>query len=274
MSRVPLADAADASRFGGKAARLSEAIRAGLRVPDGVALDADEVGGLVGGDPATRDAVIALVDGLGAPVAARSSAIGEDGIVHSFAGQHETVLNVTTGSALVEAITRVHASAHSPGALAYRRQHGIAGEPRIGVLVQRLVAADCAGVMFSVNPLTGADEIVVEASWGLGEGVVAGLVTPDRYRMARDGKVRERAAGDKDIAVVPRDGGGTEESAIAGERARRLCLADGQLAALVALAGACERAFGPRLDLEWAFAGEALFLLQWRPVTSQATRLQ
>ena len=94
------------------------------------------------------------------------------------------------------------------------------------MVVQQLVDADCAGVLFTRNPLDGADELVIEAAWGLGEAVVAGLVTPDRFRVARDGTVLERVAGAKDLAVTLAPDGGTEEVAISGERVRALCLGD------------------------------------------------
>ena len=265
---VELAAAEPASRFGGKASHLAQAVRAGLPVPPGLVMDVEAVERLVAGDAPTRAQVEGLPERLGGAVAARSSAVGEDGQGSSFAGQHETVLNVLTGPALVEAIRRVHASGRSPGALSYRNQRGIAGEPQVAVLVQKLVDPESAGVLFTINPVTGADELVVEAAWGLGEAVVAGTVTPDTYRLGRDGRVMERTAGDKDLAIVPQDGGGTREAPVASERAGSLCLDDGQLAELHALASACERAFGSRLDLEWAFAGGKLYLLQWRPVTT------
>ena len=139
------------------------------------------------------------------------------------------------------------------------------------MVVQQLVDADCAGVLFTRNPLDGADELVIEAAWGLGEAVVAGLVTPDRFRVARDGTVLERVAGAKDLAVTLAPDGGTEEVAISGERVRALCLDDGQLAALARLAERCGRVFAGARDLEWAFTGDELHLLQCRAVTRAAS---
>lgn len=268
MKFVPLSDADSAGRFGGKAASLARAVRAGLPVPSGLALDAGGVELLVGGDTNVRAEVMAVPARLGGAVAARSSAIGEDGDSHSFAGQHESHLNLTTGTALVDAIAQIHASVRSLGALAYRRRRGIADEPRTGVVVQQLVAADCAGVVFTVNPVTGADELVVEAAWGLGESVVAGRVTPDLYRLGHDGTVFERTMGDKDTAIMPSTGGGTYEAHLDAERAARPCLDAARLRTLHALALACTRAFGSQLDLEWAFVGPSVYLLQWRPVTA------
>jgi pyruvate,water dikinase len=144
----------------------------------------------------------------------------------------------------------------------------------VGVVLQQLVDADCAGVLFTRNPMDGTDELVVEASWGLGEAVVAGLVTPDRFRVARDGTVLERVAGDKDLAITLAPDGGTKQVAIADERVRALCLDNRRLAALARLADDCQRVFaGPR-DIEWAFAGNVLNLLQCRAVTRTASPAQ
>jgi pyruvate, water dikinase len=141
-------------------------------------------------------------------------------------------------------------------------------EPRMGIVVQELVEADTAGVLFSRNPMTGSDELVIEAAWGLGESVVAGLVTPDRFRLKRDGAVVERIAGFKDVAVRVDPEDGTRESEVPDRLARMLCLDDRQLAALHALTLRCDGVFGGSHDLEWAFAGERLYLLQRRTLTA------
>jgi pyruvate, water dikinase len=137
----------------------------------------------------------------------------------------------------------------------------------MAVVVQELVDADTAGVLFSRNPITGSDELVIEAAWGLGESVVAGLVNPDRFRLTRDGAVVERIAGFKDVAVRIDPEGGTRESEVPDRLARMLCLDDRQLAALHALTLRCDEVFGGSHDLEWAFAGERLYLLQRRTLT-------
>jgi pyruvate,water dikinase len=121
--------------------------------------------------------------------------------------------------------------------------------------------------MFTQNPVTGADERVVEASWGLGEAVVAGLVIPDNFRIARSGEVLARTPGFKKIAVRTLPQGGTEEQAVAPELVERLCLDDAALAQLSLLADRCERVYGPARDIEWALAGGTLYLLQCRAVT-------
>ncbi len=265
---VPLADAGDESELGGKAVGLGNALRAGLPVPAGFALGAHLVGRVAAGDRAACDSVAALATTLAGPLAARSSAIGEDGAQASFAGMHVTHVGITSGDALVEAVRDVEASVRSPSALAYRAQLGLSGSPRMAVLVQRVVAARVAGVMFTRNPIDGADEIIIEASWGLGEVVVAGRVIPDRFRLSLDGAILERTTGEKDVAVRLDERGSRVEQAVVDEDARRLCLSDGQLIALASLARSCTGLVSSAADIEWAFDRRELFLLQLRPLTS------
>jgi pyruvate,water dikinase len=253
--------------FGGKAAQLAQAHKKGLPVPPAWAMATTFVDRVVAGDEAATARLIEVFLDLGGPVAVRSSGIGEDGAAASFAGQHATELNIRSRDALIEAVHKVHRSARTEAALAYRKRLGISPEPRMGIVVQRLVEAERAGVLFTRHPTTGADERVIEATWGLGEAVVAGLVTPDHYRVARGGRVLERRAGDKDLAIMWSEGGGTEEIEIEADRASALCLSDADLTALEAMATACEAAFGGSQDLEWAFAGDRLYLLQRRAIT-------
>jgi pyruvate,water dikinase len=270
MKPVALREATDEGVFGGKAVQLGAGIRAGLPVPGGTALPARLVEAVAAGDVAAMDLLAEVGHALEGPLAVRSSAVGEDSEQASFAGQHVTRLNVHSGSALAEAVCAIWESARSDSALAYRRRLGITDEPRIGVVVQTLVAPDVAGVLFTQNPLDGADERVIEATWGLGEAVVAGLVTPDRYRVSREGTVIERVAGAKSVAIRSRPDGGTIEEDVAAERASVLCLEDGHLHQLHDLATRCEKVFGGTQDLEWAFAGEMLYLLQRRAITRGA----
>src|SRR5919112_2555841 len=268
MKPVVLAESLDESRYGGKAAQLAAAISAGLPVPGGVALPVGFVDAVAMNQP---DAIRKLEESfatLDGPVAVRSSAVGEDSETASFAGQHLTCLNVQPSlPALADAVHAIWKSAHSESALAYRQRLGLPREPQIGVVVQELVVADCAGVLFTRNPSNGADEIVIEASWGLGESVVAGLVTPDRFRISPEGTVLERTPGMKDIAIRLLPEGGTQEAEVPAERVRALCLDDVQLRELHTLATRCERTFGGTQDLEWAFAGGTLYLLQRRALT-------
>jgi hypothetical protein len=121
--------------------------------------------------------------------------------------------------------------------------------------------------MFTRNPITGADERLIEASWGLGEVVVAGRVIPDMFRIASSGEVLERTSGLKKVAVRPLPDGGTVEEPVASELVERLCLEDRHLAMLHQIASRCEEVYGPARDIEWAIAGDELYLLQCRAVT-------
>lgn len=266
MNIVTLAAAEESEVYGGKAVQLGTALRAGLPVPDGFALSWEVVASVAAGEPV---ADVAWPD----PCAVRSSAIGEDSAGASFAGTHLSVLGVRGDVAVVEAIRDVHASGSDPGALAYRATLGLADSVRMGVVVQELVDSDVAGVMFTRNPLTGADERVIEASWGLGEAVVAGLVTPDRYVLDRTGTLVEQVVGEKDLAIRRTPGGGTVEEEVDPLLIDEPCLGRSELAALHDLALACDRVYGTpehasgEHDIEFAFRGAILYLLQRRPIT-------
>lgn len=268
-SAVALELATDEASFGGKAAQLGAALRAGLPVPPGVALSWSAVEAIAAdetaGDPAVADALLAR---LGGAVAVRSSAVGEDSAQASFAGVHETLLNVRDAASLRRAVATIHRSASAEGALAYRKARGHDATARMGVVVQRFLPAMVAGVLFTRHPVTGEDERVIEASWGLGESIVGGIVTPDHVRVTRDGVVREHRLGDKDVAIEPDAAGGTREIALPADRAAQECLDDATIRELLALADRCE-ALGPGpLDLEWCVAGGRVYLLQQRPMTA------
>jgi pyruvate,water dikinase len=264
---VPLIEAGDARTFGGKAAHLALAAGASLPVPEGVALPWRLVDAVAARDPEAT-ALLAAAAPLGDSLAVRSSAVGEDSGRASFAGQHLSLLGVRAVG-LAAAVEAVWRSVREEPARAYRGSLGVAGDLRAGIVVQSMVRADVAGVLFCPNPLTGADEVVIEAAWGLGEAVVSGLVIPDLVRLSTAGNVLERRRGVKDVEVVAVAGGGTANRSISGPRVLAPCLDARQLAGLHRLAIACERAFGGSQDLEWAFAGPRLWLLQRRPVTAK-----
>lgn len=269
---LPLVAIDNEQHYGGKAAQLGASLRAGLPVPTGVGLSVDLVTAIAHRDSAAIDAAFSSISPLGT-VAVRSSGVGEDSTSASFAGQHATMLDVRTREAFADAVHHVWASARTASALAYRQRMGIVGEPRMGIVVQKLIAADKAGVLFTRNPLTGADECVVEAAWGLGEIVVAGLVTPDRFRISMAGHIMERTAGEKDIAIQSLPGGGTAEFPVPEDRIYALCLSDLELHQLLAMAQLCGKHHGPGpLDLEFAFANQDLFLLQCRCITRSAQK--
>lgn len=267
IGAVPLEDARDSTVFGSKAVGLGEATRAGLPVPPGVALSGSVVEAVASGDKTAIENVKALVRPLGQPLAVRSSAADEDGAEASFAGQHLTLLNVPSAEDVSSAVREVWWSANSDSAISYRQRVGRFTRPSVGVVVQALLDPTCAGVMFTRNPVNGAEELMIEASWGLGEAVVSGRVIPDHFRIERDGEVRERTPGLKEVAVRALPQGGTAEEAVASDLVERLCLDDRQLEELQRLANKCEEVYGPARDIEWAIADGRLYLLQCRAIT-------
>jgi len=255
---VPLEDAYDSELFGAKAVGLGDAARAGLPLPPGVALAGAVVEAVAAGEPSAVEEMAKLVRPLGGPLAVRSSAVDEDGAEASFAGQHVTLLNIPSTDRVSAAVREVWWSANSDSAITYWQRVGLFTRPSVGVVIQRLLDPESAGVMFTRNPINGADERVIEASWGLGETVVAGLVIPDHFRIDRSGAVLERTPGLKKLAIRTLAEGGTVEEEVAGERAEQLCLDDAQLGELHRLAQRCEEVYGPDRDIEWAFAGGQL----------------
>lgn len=267
---VPIERAHAEALFGAKAVGLGEAARAGLPVPPGVALSGEMTEAIAAGDEVAGEEVVAAAGALAYPVAVRSSAVDEDGADASFAGQHLTLLNVTAPEDLAAAIRQIWWSANSDSVISYRKRVGLFTRPSVGVVVQSLLDPEVAGVMFTRNPVNGADERMVEASWGLGEVVVAARVIPDHFRMARSGAVLERTPGYKDVAIRSAPDGGTTEEQVAPALVEALCLDDARLGELNALATRCEEVYGPGRDIEWAHADGRLFLLQCRAVTHAA----
>lgn len=264
---VPLAKARDDAIFGSKAVGLGQAAREGLPLPPGVALSGAIVEAVAAGEQRAIKKVEKSVRPLRGPLAVRSSAVDEDGADASFAGQHLTLLNVPDHEGVRSALREIWWSANSDSAITYRQRVGLFTRPSVAVVIQALLDPDVAGVMFTQNPVTGEDERVVEASWGLGEAVVSGRVIPDHFRIDRSGKVLERTAGFKQILIRSLPEGGTVEEKLDRERAEQLCLEDDQLEQLNALADRCETVYGPARDIEWAIAAGELYLLQCRAVT-------
>lgn len=268
MTIVPLAGAEQESIFGGKAVSLGAAIRAGLPVPPGVAVAASIVDRIATDCAASTSALLESAHVPRSRLAVRSSAVGEDSAGASFAGQHLTKLNVGRPD-LAAAVRAVWESARTASALAYRSRQGLPAEPKIGAVVQMMVEPIAAGVLFTRNPMTGANEQMIEAAWGLGEAVVSGAVIPDRYRLDADGRTLEITPGLKDVKVWYADGEGTVEVPVATELHSALCLRDAHVAALHDLSARCQRVWGSALDIEWALGpDDAIYLLQCRPITA------
>jgi pyruvate, water dikinase len=265
---APLADLrrADEPRFGGKSANLGELIAAGIPVPPGFAVAAAAYGRTV--EEPLRADISRRYQALGEPpVAVRSSAVGEDSVEASFAGQQETFLWVLGADRVCDAVRDCWASLHSREAVAYRARLDRAAEPAMGVAVQLMIDAAVSGVMFTCNPVNGdPSTVAVNASWGLGTAVVGGEVTPDEYRVSKvTGEVLHRSIGPKRIEYA----GGTTRSEVPAERREAACLANEQLSGLLEVARRIERHFGCHQDIEWALDRDgSLFVLQSRPVTT------
>ena len=265
---APLSKAKEEATFGAKAVGLGEAIRAGLPVPPGVALSGSVVEAVAARDSRSVKRVARAARLLPCPLAVRSSCVDEDGAQASFAGQHVTILNVPSVNEVVPAVREIWWSANSDSAITYRQRVGLLSRPNVGVVVQALLDPTVAGVLFTRNPINGADERLIEASWGLGEVVVAGRVIPDHFRVDRSGNILERVPGVKKIAIRALPDGGTVEEEVKPDLVEQICLSDQDLADLNQLAQRCEEVYGPGRDIEWAIAGGKLYLLQCRAVTA------
>ncbi|AKT40592.1 PEP/pyruvate-binding domain-containing protein [Chondromyces crocatus] len=217
------------------------------------------------------DAYAALGARCGTPepnVAVRSSAVDEDGAGASFAGIYTTFLNVRGLDAILDAIARCHAAAADPRVAAYRTQRGLTGAG-IAVLVQQLIPADTAAVVFSANPTSGAtDEIVINASFGLGESIVGGSTTPDTWILRKPDLSLLRAhTGEKQNMTVLCEGG-TREVPVPRTLRTRPSLDEPLVQQLAQLALRLEEAAGKPVDIECAYRDGQLYLLQCRPITT------
>ena len=227
-------------------------------------------------DAAIRVAWGQLTD-TGQPVAVRSSATTEDAEDASFAGLQDTYLWVIGQDDVVAKTRSCWASLYSVESVCYRRKHGLpeAGVA-MGVVIQRMVDARCAGVMFTRSPLTGDRSVItIEGAWGLGSAVVSGEVTPDRWVVAKlTGEIPVRDISDKHIRQVPAPGGGIRDEDTPEDLRHAACLSDAELQQLKDVARKAERHYGRPQDIEWAIenGSGAILLLQSRPETVWSTK--
>ncbi len=295
------------AEIGGKAASLVRLAQAGFRVPEGVVLPVgwfdpwwkelrstdvwsafERADGGPWGEHCAAlqaaasalscteqmdsglDEVRGLVEswGNGATCAVRSSSPEEDLEAASFAGGYVTVLGVRPED-LEKAVRDCFVSALDERVFVYKQQHGFdVRRPRIAVLVQRQVDSEVAGVAFSLNPINNDfDEAVIDASFGLGETVVSGEVTPDHFVVDKPGrKILEQRLGSKGVSRRVGGGGGVELSE--RDRSEEASLSDERVLELVDVLGRVEKLYGVPVDVEWAWADGVLHLLQARPVTT------
>lgn len=228
-------------------------------LPDGVAVAVESAYADLGGDEPY--------------VAVRSSGTAEDLADSSFAGLHDSFLDVKGREALLDAIKRCWASLWTARATSYRHDHGFdQSTVAIAVVIQTMVESDVSGVMFTGNPLTTAtDEIVINASWGLGEAVVQGIVTPDEYTVrSRNGRVISHSIGEKLVRIVrdPAAASGTVTESVPEALQDARCLSDDEIAQLADLGRRIQTYYdGFPQDIEWALHDGWLYLLQSRPIT-------
>ena len=256
---------------------------ASLHADDVVALAraADRLRALVrkaGVPTSVADAVVAAYHRLGTdvPVAVRSSATAEDTAGTSFAGMHETYANVVGDSSVLDRLVDCWASLYGERVISYRASRGLTAEPAIAVVVQKLVDAERAGVMFTADPSTGdRSRVVIEAAFGLGEVVVGGQVEPDTYVLTKDGPyLLETRIGCKSHKIVRGDSGVVRVE-LGKDEAMQRVLTDAEIVKLARLGiEVVARYDGEPQDIEWAIAGDETFLVQSRPITTLTSTQQ
>ncbi len=296
----------DIDQAGGKGANLGELTRAGIPVPPGFVVTTEAYRVYVGerqlddkitalavpsDDPAGYDEASSQIRALFsdelsetlrtevaeayaalavAPVAVRSSATAEDLPEASFAGQQDTYLNVRGLEDLLVAVRDCWASLWTARAMAYRARQGIdPATVSLAVVVQQMVDADAAGVMFTANPSNGRrDETVISAAWGLGESVVSGAVNTDNFVVLEpDGMVRSSEIADKAVMTVYAEQR-TEERPVPADRRKRPVLSEAEATELAASGTRIENHYGAPQDIEWARADGKFWILQARPITA------
>lgn len=277
---------AELAEVGGKGESLVRLAAAGFPVPPGFVVTTAgyrrfvSEHGLTGrGDqfgaypiPADlAEPILAAYAELGSPpVAVRSSATAEDLPGLSFAGQQDSFLNVRGEDDLLDAVRRCWASLWTDRAVAYRAREGISEvDLSLAVVVQQLVPAEAAGVMFTADPITGDDSVLlIDAAWGLGEAVVSGQVTPDSFAVTRsDGAITRRLIHPKTTMTV-RTATGTENVPVPADQQDLPSLTDDQVRRLAQLGGTIAADYDRPMDIEWCRQGEELFVVQARPITT------
>jgi pyruvate,water dikinase len=221
----------------------------------------------------TFDAFVALA-GDDLALAVRSSATAEDSETLSFAGLHDTILDVRTWPAFEAAVRRCWVSLWSDRAVSYRLANGLGDAPvEIAVVVQELVRSDVSFVVFTSDPVSGrADRLVISATWGLGEAVVSGLVDPDHIVVDPTGRVLTYDVGTKHVMIVPgaAPGDGVSQAPVPRMLQRAHVLAPGQIDEIATMARGLSRRLGYAADLEGGIVRGSIYLFQARPITTLA----
>lgn len=296
----------DVAVAGGKGANLGEMTKAGISVPPGAVLCAEaydrymeenhiDVSEILEREPTdeaaaktirekilngtfpeeVKEQMIAFYESLNgtdanARVAVRSSATAEDLDDASFAGQQETYLNVTGATMLLTKVRECYASLWGDRAVSYRKAQGYdKHKVSLAVVIQQMIESESAGVLFTRNPAANTDEVLINASYGLGEAVVSGLVSPDEYRCGRDGSLQSVTIGSKETQIVY-DENGTGRIAVPAHRQKEQVLDERTVSRLVAEAMTIEKHYGHPMDIEWAIRDGEIYILQARSITTLA----
>jgi phosphohistidine swiveling domain-containing protein len=291
----------DVAIAGGKGANLGEMVCAGFPVPLGVVVTADAYGkfmeengigiseimknaestenavsyirkAIVSGEiPADiKEQIVGfyLTLGANARVAVRSSATAEDLDDASFAGQQETYLNVIGEEALLQKVKECYASLWSSRAISYRKAQGYDRQKvALAIVLQQMFESESAGVIFTKNPAGNSDDILINASYGLGEAIVSGIVSPDEYICSRDGNIKKSVIGSKEIQIVY-DGQGTKKESVSEEKRKQQVLDTELVRHLVTEALKIEAHYNRPMDIEWAVKDGKIYILQARSITT------
>jgi len=213
-----------------------------------------------------------LTKSMGSHAAVRSSALSEDGSSASFAGLYESYLNMVGDFEVQDAVHRCYVSLWSERAVSYRAGQVEGADEAMAVVVMKLVPSETSGIAFTAHPVTGAlDQVIINASFGLGEAIVSGRVTPDSFLVDKNSfSILEREIYPKELAIYPHPagGGGTVEEHLSPDRQRAASLTDEQACEVARLAAEVEKHYGSPQDIEWGLYDGTLYLLQSRPITT------
>jgi phosphoenolpyruvate synthase/pyruvate phosphate dikinase len=213
-----------------------------------------------------------LTKTMGSHAAVRSSAISEDGSAASFAGLYESYLNMVGDHEVLDAVHRCYVSLWSERAVSYRAGRADGADEAMAVVVMKLVPSETSGIAFTAHPVTGSlDQVIINASFGLGEAIVSGRVTPDSFLVDKNSfTILEREIYAKELAIYPHaeGGGGTIEEHLSPDRQRAASLTDEQACDVARLAAQVEGHYGSPQDIEWGLYDDTLYLLQSRPITT------
>ncbi|MCH7850146.1 MAG: phosphoenolpyruvate synthase [Nanoarchaeota archaeon] len=201
-------------------------------------------------------------------VSVRSSATAEDLDDSSFAGQQESFLNIKGNRELIEAIKKVFASIFTARSIYYRKKKGFEAFVGIAAIVQKMINADKAGVIFSKHPVKNTDEILIESVFGLGEGIVSGKIKPDGHVLSRDLEIKEEKIADKKLAIIRTAGGLTKTIQLTPEKSNQRVLKTYELKQLGEYALKLEKHYNKAQDIEFAIENDEIFILQTRPITT------